>query len=436
MSERLNPKYKLLQQFAENRERSFLVRVVPFAATATVELIPGVLIAGNTHVTAQLLAEHPELSIGLLIGSAALMGTGIAALIQREDITRVHSTNGKIAQLIGQAEGRNPQAPDEIRREIEHAKRIVRVASFISPTPGDLVEISFNQFLVRIQSRKHPEALEERAIEDRKLRRWSTQHIYKSETGYPENPQIITDALILAERRWAGLIEDETKPEYIRRYGALMRQEIQKQLTEHLTTPAYGEFERRRIRYESMSSAELGQELERFMYSFPQEWSIRGTDNVWEIRNSSPEKRILFEQIRHLISLSATTRGFQEVLLQELGYLYNRGLKSEAASKSELKSKLPDFSAIYDPQRCEEVERGLFKFTKNRFRVKWNPLYYDPFAVSNPVKRWLLNRREEAQEVIIVLGDLTFGRLLDTTFPLERSWKRQYQAKYKKKLKA
>lgn len=409
-------KYELYQEFAQNRERSALRRIIPFAVTATVEFPPGLLIAANPYAAAQVIAEHPELSVALSIATAALTGTGIAALVQHLDITRVNSPNGRIARQIGQLEGRDPQTPADINREVESAKRTVTIASRISPTPAHLFDVAFNHHLARLRSRSHPEALEERAIEDRKMRKWSLRYMGSGETIYPIDPQTATDALLLAERRWASLIENKRKPEYKRRYGELMREDIQRKLAEHLTTPAYGEFERRRVKYESVSAAELGQELKRLIKDFPERSLYLDNTHrtlypidTWQRRDESAEKKRLFEQIRYLISHSPTTRGFQEVLIRELGYLYNRGLER---GETELPNMdLPLLNAIglggngfeddiFDSEHCQEVEQKLYKYVQE------------------------------------IYGAKGFFKLLLPTPLLEQSWKRQYRAKYKKNLKS
>lgn len=442
MTEAKVSKYEFYQEFAQNRERSALGRVLPFVLTFTVELPPGIIIAANPYVAAEVIAEHPELSIALALATTSLAGTGILALIQSLDITRANSTNGRIAQHIGQLEGRDPKTSAEINNEIEHVKQIVRVASRISPTPSHLFDLAFNHNLARFRIRKHPEVLEEQAISDRRMRKWSLRSIEMGEIGYPVDPQRVTDALLLAERRWASLIEDDRKPEYIRRYGALMKGEIQSKLAEHLTSPAWGEFERKRALFQSMSPAELAQELKWLIGNFPESsflsiYDDKLDDREWERRNESPEKKRLFEQIRNLVSRSSGTRGSQEVLLRELSFLYNRGLDREEMSFLTVNSPLlnaiglgENGGSIFDPERCQEIEQRFYKFIWDKDKVEWSPLYHDSFSESNPIKRWLLNRREEGWEVIGIVSN----KLLPTP-ALEQSWKRQYKAKYKKTLK-
>lgn len=409
---------------------------------------PGIIIAANPYAAGEFITEHPELSIALVLATGALVGTGIGALIQAHDVTRINSANGRIAQQIAQIEGRNPQTPAEINKAIEHVKQTVTVASRISPTPSHLFDLTFNHYIARLRSRKHPEVLEERSVGDRRMRKWSLRFIDIGEMGYPIEPQRVTDALILADRRWTNLIEDDGEPEYIRRYGRLMREEIQKNLAEYLTSPAWGEFERRRVRYQSMTPLEHGQELKRFIGNFPQStffstFDFYAFDEDWQRRDESPEKKRLFEQIRDLISRSPGTRGFQEVLLQELGYLYNGGLELDEASNLPVMSvslleavclgetgEYVDEGSIFDPERCEEVERRLYRYVQEERRIKWNPRRYDAFDESKPIKRWLLNRREDGFQVI----DIVFNKLMPPS-TLEQSWQRQYKAKYKKKLK-
>ena len=428
-------KYGFYQEFAQNRERSAFRRLVPFAVTFGVIFPPGMVIAANPYAAGEFITEHPELSILLTLANAALAGTGTAALIQCLDITRINSTNGIIAQQIARMEGRDPQTKAEINKEIEHVKQTVTLASRISPTPGHLFDLIFNHHLARIRSRKHPEVLEEQAISDRRMQNWSLRSIERVE-GYPVEPRRVTEALLLAERRWANLIEDDMEPEYIRRYGGLMKGEIQRKLADHLASPAWGEFERRRARYETMSYAELGQELKRLVGDFPVvSFSV---DDIWQRRDKSPEKKRLFEQIRHLVARSPGTRGFQEVLLRELSNLYNRGLDTTVSNPIEvpllntvgLGEDTIDGN-IFDPGYVEEAERRLYGFLQERDRIKWNPIYYDSSYESKPLKRWLLNRGLEVCEATY----LACMKLLPAP-PLESSWQSQYKAKYKKSLKA
>lgn len=475
MSEFNISKYELYKQFAQNREISYIKRVIPFSVTFGLEMPPGILIAANPQAAAALIEGNPPLSAALMLATAALIGTGLNAWVQVEDITRVSSRNGRIARQIGQIEGRDPQTNDEVKKEIENAKKTVTLASRISPTPGHLFDLWFDHYYAKFRSRKHPESLEERAVSDRRLRKWMLQYMDRDEMGYTAEPQRMTDALILAERRWTGLIEDEGQPEYKRRYGELMREEIRKKLAEHLASPAWGEFDRRRVRYEKMSPFERGEELKRLIGEFPNNNLVlvdeqliayekmdeagldedfiegmrkydkeRAVARSWERRDKSPEKKKLIEQIRTLLTYSPTTRGFQEILLRNLSSLYNYGLESYSWQVGVLIMDTPilnliglgddpeysDLGRIFHKGSVEEAERRLFGFEKEKSKPKFEPFYYENSDIENPVRRWLANRREEAFELV----GFILGRILPEP-RLERSWRWQYEAKYKRKLK-
>lgn len=467
----------LYSEFAKNRQRSSFRRMAPFVATMSIETPLGIAsLVHDAALATYLSREYPLETNAVSIALAVSLGiTGIGALTEYLDITRVNSPNGKLAMEIAHTEGRDPQTKEEIKSEIERVKRTVDAAKRIAPSPSALFDLDVNHRWTRFRSSRKPEVTEERAISDRNFRKWAVKATERTDYGYPQDPQVIIDSLLLADRQWGEIIEDPNQPEYKKRYGLLMRDEIKKKMQEQLGTGRNGATATKH-RYESMGPQELGKELNALISEFPENTSERigaETDllnqdlergNVsaeewykrweklqakwdetvsggWKTRDELPEKKVLFEKLRALILYSPTTRGFQEVLLRELEFQYNSGLEIDPDGKQTLSEPLMKLVSTVDPfgnnnlfdaEQSDENERKLYAIVSPKHKIKWSPIRYYEEEVPNRVVRWLKNRREDAVESLF----FGFGKLLPQLEPkLERSWKWQYRAKYKKSLK-
>lgn len=96
---------QLYQQFAENRQRSAFRRVAPLAFSMCASSPLVLALAVNPSGLNEFVKNYPFV---LAAVDVALSASGIAALVQYLDITRIGSTNGRIAQRIAQVEGRSP----------------------------------------------------------------------------------------------------------------------------------------------------------------------------------------------------------------------------------------------------------------------------------------------------------------------------------------
>ncbi len=462
----------LYSEFAKNRQRSAFRRVVPFVANMSVDMPVAIAsLAHDAALTNYLGREYPEATTVTALALTVSLGiTSIGAYIQYLDITGVNSPNGKLAVEISHAEGRNPQTKQEIKREIERVKRTADAAKGIAPSPENLLYLDINYRWTRFRSRRKPEVIEEGAISDRNFRRWAVRATEKTEFGYLQDPQVVTDSLLIADRQWAEIIDDPKQQEYRKRHGLLMRDEIRRKLAE--------QFEVSRSRgtvIEGMSARERGGELKALISGFPEnttarisseisllsanleqdritveDWYARWEElnNRWDDallserknRDQSPEKKELFERLRSLIAYSPTTRGFQEVLLRELDFQYNIGLEMDQNGTPGLNEVLVKMAtdadpfgntSLFDSEQAEENERKLYAIVSERHKAKWNPWRNSAEDVPNRVLRWVKNRKEDAFELI----GFGLGKLAPLEPKLDRSWKRQYRAKYKKPLK-
>lgn len=437
MNERDVNKYQLYEQFAQNRERSNFRRLIPAVVNLGVVDFPVVLLVTRSP---DLASQIPVEIYWAMVGGQG--ATGIPAIIDRLDITRVDSTNGKIAQLIAKNEGYEIETKDDKKRAINNVKATINVASKISPTPMHSFDLTLYRAWTRFRGRRHPEAYEERAISDRKLRKWRVKSVEVDEYGYPVEPKRITDALLVADRRWDTYVNNDRHPEYKRRYGALMRQEIQRTLSEFLAMPAQDQASEQ-TQFENISPEKINLELSRLIREFPQndpENDFGSYRRIWQSRDESQHRRLLFQEIRSLLPNVPSTRAYKEVLIRELSFLYNSGLERLDSALSETDEPLLNAIGVFDygynvndvpvfsSDRMEETEQRLYSFVCSRRRRVWKPNYYDSLSESNPVRRWLHNRREETFSSI---GNILGGG----PTPLERSWQWQYKKKYGKKLK-
>lgn len=490
-------RYQLYQRFAENKERSALKRYGSFGVSYGASLPIGIASMANPEATAQFVNNHPEANIVFAAMAVSMGITSIGAFIESLDITRVNSANGRIAQEIAHIEGRDSQTTTEKKREIHRVRIVVNASSNIAPTRWNLLEVDINNWWARHRSRKHPEALEEKAVSDAKFRKARVKATGRTEFGYPQDPQILMDALLTADKRWESLAEDPKQPEHRIRFAVLMRAEIRRRLAEHLGSALPVEAVRRVGRYERMSPQELDRELRGFIAEFPvrtygdhfitrvmrdmegtveiierkaQEEGISieqatqvyfdelwGSEKAemaqeqeqWQRRRESEEKKALFEQLRKLTSRTPTTRAYQEVLLRELESLYVYGLEASDPGIFNMEDPLlgilgygkgaerSETGGVFDPAQAQEAERRLYGYVKNKFKteISFDPIHHDADEVRNPLKRWILNRKEDVFAGLWVIGDTVFKVLPQPSTPIEKSWEWEYKARYNEKLK-
>lgn len=467
-------RFDLYQEFARNRGRSSFRRIAPAIADGILVAPPAILTAVKPELIEKL-SENPLGAASLIALSASMGVAGIGVLAEYLDITRVSSPNGEIALEIAQLEGRSPQTRREKVGELRRVKHIVKTARRIGPTTANIADLELGRFTARLKSRKNPAASEEKAIQDRKQRKFLTDVVKRDEIGYPQDPQVITTAYILADRQWAQIVNNPEISEHRRHYGRLMQHEIQKRLSTHLARPAQAASERKAADVEVMKPDKLRSALQSIVSKFPiddlairkqqldrlteqlkngdiselewlQSWynllsERRQFGKVWEEHEDSEEKHELFGQIRQLLAPCELTEAGKEVLIRELSFLYNSGLQPGISSEPSMNEPLLNIIGlgdvlgdqnVFDPGYSQEIEVRLYTLVRMRDGLKWDPIRYGQEKIKHPAKRWLTNRGLDTLQTAI----LALNLLIPFEPRLDSSWKRQYKHKYKKSLKA
>lgn len=454
MPERGSEKHQLLRDFAQNRRRSKLKAYAPFW-TSFGTTIPGYIAAESSEAITSALERVPAHSELVIPLSVLMLGSGIGSAVQYLDLMRTNSTNGKIAQRVAQLEGRDPQTGREKRREINRVLRTVKIADKISPTAGNLFDLKLRHKWAHFRSKNRPESLEELAVADRKVRKWSIKYMGTDELGYQAEPEVLTDALIVADRQWEALVQDEKRPEYQRRYGALMKMEIQKRLSE---LPALEATQKPENQYEGLTPQQRDLELKELIMQFPDYADWRDNYDYNE-REGSDEKKALFKKIELLLSTAPTTVAFREILLRELSLAYNLGIQHSGADVRQradfLRSAGLDVEKLQTwKQDDRELLEGLGFAIDDVRRMQSVPVVptlseaifkviglgpsadgsgeshlFDENNARETERRLFTYRKARNKE----LYGRMFGHMVHT--PIERTWPWEYRAKYKQKLK-
>lgn len=450
MAERSGEKTELLQQFALNRTRSKLRAYIPFGATFGPSAV-GYMAAESSGTVTNLLeqasAGHSELLIPV---TAIMLVSGIGTAVQTLEIARVNSTNGKIAQEIARIDGRDPQTTVEKRRELNRVRNTVKTAENVSPTPINILDLWLRHKWAKLRRERKPESMEEFGVANGKIRRWAAKYSPVDALGYQVKAPILRDALMLADKQWESFVQNEKKPEYQRRHGALMRTGIQKRLSELPTSEVPQEPENP---YEKLTPHERDRQFKKLILQFPDKVDWRDNSEI-DARKDSAEKKALFAQIRLMLATAPTTRAFREILQGELSLSYDMGIEhsgSDVRFMAEwLKEAGLNVEEIDEPEVLEALGfsadkiwnlqniRPIPLLNEDVFRAigmdrsregSDDSLLFDDKNVQETERRFYGYRRARNKEV--------YGRVLHriTKPRLEESWVWEYRAKYKQKLK-